>query len=151
MHADRDAAFPLQVHAVEGLGAVVSARHRPGSQEELVGKRALSVIDMSDDAKIAYELRFGHGSSGVTVQFDAVGSDRRCPLIPSYQTTAVLNRSGVVIVPSMMWGIAEDASTVQSSTTNRDVQRWEPTGEPPDFSRQLLDWQGTGVVSPISD
>jgi hypothetical protein len=53
VHADGDAAFALQVHAVERLGLDVALGDRAGLEQELVGQRALAVVDVRDDAEVA--------------------------------------------------------------------------------------------------
>ena len=53
---DRDAALPLEVHAVEDLGLHLALLQRAGHLEEPVGERRLAMVDMSDDGEIADEL-----------------------------------------------------------------------------------------------
>ena len=62
VHLDGDAAFPLQVHAVEDLVAKVALADGPGFEEELVGQGALAVVDVGDDGEVADQLRVGHAS-----------------------------------------------------------------------------------------
>ena len=67
---DRDPALALQVHVVEQLLAKLALRDRPRLEQELVGQRALAVIDVSDDREIADELRVDnhvYGSSGLSL------------------------------------------------------------------------------------
>ena len=61
VHADGDAAFPLEIHAVEELGLEFALVMVPGLEQELVGQRAFPVIDMGDDREIANILGRGHG------------------------------------------------------------------------------------------
>jgi hypothetical protein len=61
MHADRDAALPLEVHGIEHLVAEVAFADGSGLEEELVAECALAMIDVGDDGEIADELRVGHG------------------------------------------------------------------------------------------
>ena len=65
---DRDSALALQIHIVEQLLAKLALGDGPRLQQELVGQRALAVIDVSDDREISNELRVenhGNGSSGL--------------------------------------------------------------------------------------
>jgi hypothetical protein len=57
---DRDAALPLDRHVVEQLLLRFTLAHRAGDLHQPIGKRALAVIDVSDDRKIANELRSCH-------------------------------------------------------------------------------------------
>ena len=52
-----DAAFALEVHGVEHLLVHFALRKRAGHLQQAVRERGLAVIDVRDDAKIAYELR----------------------------------------------------------------------------------------------
>jgi hypothetical protein len=56
VHADRDAALALEVHGIEHLGLVIARRDRPGLEQKLVRQRALAVIDVSNDRKVADEV-----------------------------------------------------------------------------------------------
>ena len=53
---DGDAAFALDVHAVEVLGSHVALLDGPGHLEHAVGQGRLAVVDVSDDAEIADQL-----------------------------------------------------------------------------------------------
>ena len=53
VHADGDAALAFEVHAVERLGLDVALGDRAGLEQELIGQRALAVIDVRDDAEVA--------------------------------------------------------------------------------------------------
>ncbi len=66
LRLDRDAAFPLDVHPVEVLGA-----HRPlvddaGELQHPVGQRGLAVVDVGDDAEVPNLRRRGEGLVGET-------------------------------------------------------------------------------------
>jgi hypothetical protein len=57
-------ALALQVHVVEELLAELAHGDRPGLEQELVGQRALAVVDVGDDREVADELGVeGHGAS----------------------------------------------------------------------------------------
>ena len=58
---DGDAALALEIHRVEHLLVHFALRKRAGHFEQTIGERGLAVIDVRDDAKIAYELRI-HGT-----------------------------------------------------------------------------------------
>jgi hypothetical protein len=51
---DRDAALPLQVHLVEDLLGHLAFGDGAGDFEEAVGERRLAVVNMGDDAEVAY-------------------------------------------------------------------------------------------------
>ncbi len=53
VHADGDAAFAFEVHAVERLGLEVALGDGAGLEQELVGQGALAVVDVGDDAEVA--------------------------------------------------------------------------------------------------
>src|SRR5262245_58491330 len=53
MHLNRDSPFAFQVHVVKHLGAEFARGNRPGLEEELVGQRALAVVDVGNDREIA--------------------------------------------------------------------------------------------------
>ena len=66
LRLDRDAAFPLDVHPVEVLGA-----HRPlvddaGELQHPVGQCRLAVVDVGDDAEVPNLRRRGEGLVGET-------------------------------------------------------------------------------------
>ena len=50
---DRDAALALQVHVVEQLLAELALGDRARLEQELVGQRALAVVDVGDDREVA--------------------------------------------------------------------------------------------------
>jgi hypothetical protein len=54
---DRDAAFALDVHAVEVLRAHLPGVHDLRELQHPVGQRALAVVDVGDDAEVAQALR----------------------------------------------------------------------------------------------
>ena len=65
---DRDPSLALQVHVVEQLLAKLALGDRAGLEQELVGQRALAVVDVGDDREIADELgveNHGYESSGL--------------------------------------------------------------------------------------
>jgi hypothetical protein len=53
---DGDAALALQVHGVEYLLVHFSGAERAGHFEQAVGERGFAVVDVRNNAKIAYEL-----------------------------------------------------------------------------------------------
>ena len=52
LRLDRDAAFPLQVHAVEDLRLHFPGGQSAGQLDQAVGQRRLAMIDMRNDAEI---------------------------------------------------------------------------------------------------
>src|SRR5262249_33352902 len=54
MHANGDAAFAFEVHGVQVLGLELARGDGAGLEQELVGQRALTVIDMRDDREVPY-------------------------------------------------------------------------------------------------
>ncbi len=58
---DGDAALALQIHRVQHLLVHFALRKRAGHLQQPVRERGLAVIDVRDDAKIAYELRVHSG------------------------------------------------------------------------------------------
>ncbi len=66
MHAhgvrlDGDAALPLQVHGVEHLRLHLARRQRSRQLQQPVRQRALPMIDMGDDGKVADVLNVHRG------------------------------------------------------------------------------------------
>ena len=53
---DRNPALALDIHVVQHLGLGLTRRNRAGKLQHTIRKRALAVIDMSDDRKISYIL-----------------------------------------------------------------------------------------------
>src|SRR5207247_2134134 len=51
---DGDAALALQVHVVQDLVLELALGDGAGPHEQAVGKRGLSVVNVSDDGEIAY-------------------------------------------------------------------------------------------------
>src|SRR5205085_11164571 len=49
---DRDPALPLQIHVIENLFLELAFGDGTGPHEQAVGKRALAVVDVSDDGEI---------------------------------------------------------------------------------------------------
>ena len=72
---DRDAAFPLDVHPVQVLGAHVPAGDHAGELQHPVGQGRLAVVDVRDDAEVADHRRVG--VSGLDT-LGASGRIRRC-------------------------------------------------------------------------
>ena len=58
---DGDAALPLQLHIIQDLIFHITLGHRFGGFQDAVGKGALAVIDMGDDAEIADVVLIAHG------------------------------------------------------------------------------------------
>ena len=63
---DGDAAFPLDVHPVQVLGAHVAVRDDTGELQHPVGQRRLAVVDVGDDAEVPNLRRRGEGLVGET-------------------------------------------------------------------------------------
>ena len=61
---DGDSALALEVHVVEQLLAKLALGDGARLQQELVGQRALTVIDMGDDREISDELRVDNHRTG---------------------------------------------------------------------------------------
>src|SRR6185295_9829011 len=57
LRLDRNAAFALDLHLVEELRALLASAHGTGQLEDPVGERALAVVDVRDDRKIANQVR----------------------------------------------------------------------------------------------
>src|SRR5207237_9285981 len=53
---DGDAALALQIHGVEHLFVHLAFGKRSGHFEQTVGQRGFAVVDVRDDAEIAYEF-----------------------------------------------------------------------------------------------
>ena len=53
---DGDSLFAFEIHVVQNLSLHLPLVQRVGLFQQTVGKRALPVIDMCDDAEIAYVL-----------------------------------------------------------------------------------------------
>jgi hypothetical protein len=51
---DRDAPLTLEIHAVEDLVTKLSIIDRPAGLDQAVCKRRFPMVDMGDDAEIAY-------------------------------------------------------------------------------------------------
>ena len=58
LELDRDAAFSLEIHRVEVLGAHVPSLDGPGQLQHAIGERGLPVIDMGDDRCVTDALEF---------------------------------------------------------------------------------------------
>ena len=54
MRLDRDAALTLEVHRIESLLLELTRGYRMRKLEDAVGKRRLPVVDVRDDAEVAY-------------------------------------------------------------------------------------------------
>ena len=70
---DGDAALALEVHGVEHLRGHFALGERAGQFEQAVGQRGFAVVDVRDDAEIAYEL----GIHGSLCEWAADGSEAR--------------------------------------------------------------------------
>ena len=66
LRLDGDAAFPLDVHPVQVLGAHVAVRDDAGELQHPVGQRRLAVVDVGDDAEVPNLRRRGEGLVGET-------------------------------------------------------------------------------------
>jgi hypothetical protein len=53
MHADRDAAFPLELHRVERLLFKLARINGPGDFEQPIREGSLAVVDVRDNAEVA--------------------------------------------------------------------------------------------------
>ena len=65
MHTDSNSPLALQIHTIEQLGTEIALSDRPGFQQELIGQRALAVVDMGDDGKIPDQPGVGHAMPSV--------------------------------------------------------------------------------------
>ena len=54
MGLDRDAALALEIHRVERLLLELTLRYRVRELEDAVRERRLAVVDVRDDAEVAY-------------------------------------------------------------------------------------------------
>ena len=61
LRLDGNAPLSLQIHGIQHLRLHLPCRDRPRPLDEPVGQRGFSVVDMSDDGKIAYILLL-HGN-----------------------------------------------------------------------------------------
>ena len=78
---DGDALLALQIHGVEQLLAHLALGHRIGDLQQAVGQRALAVIDMGDDRKVANVIEI-HGRNynpRLTPTLTACGTRRWSP------------------------------------------------------------------------
>jgi hypothetical protein len=67
LRLDGDAAFALDVHAVQVLGPHLPLLDHAGDLQHAVGKGRLAVVDVRDDAEVPDQLRVGErrvGESG---------------------------------------------------------------------------------------
>ena len=60
---DGDASFPLQIHAVEHLCLQVFSFYRFGKLQQSVGKGALAMVNVGNDAKVAYLIHLSFSQS----------------------------------------------------------------------------------------
>ena len=63
---DRDAPLTLDIHTVEDLVTELSILNRAAGLDQAVGERRLPMVDMGDDAEIAYvfhEFEFSPGGA----------------------------------------------------------------------------------------
>src|SRR6185312_17124548 len=70
---DGDAAFPLDVHPVQVLGAHIAVRDDTGELQHPVGQRRLAVVDVGDDAEVPNLRRRGEGLVGETANWESPG------------------------------------------------------------------------------
>ena len=70
---DGDAAFALEVHRVEVLGAHVTGVDGLGELEDAVAQRALAVVDVGDDREVANTCEVHGGSLKATGQVGGEG------------------------------------------------------------------------------
>ena len=76
---DGDSALALEIHVVEQLLAKLALGDGARLQEELVGQRALTVIDMGDDREISDELRVNSHRTGALLKATSeAGLRHRC-------------------------------------------------------------------------
>ena len=59
LRLNRDAAFALDVHAVEVLRSHVAGINDTGELQHAVGQGGFTVVNMRDDAEVAQQLRRG--------------------------------------------------------------------------------------------
>ena len=92
---DGDPALALQVHVVEQLLAKLALGDRPRLEQELVGQRALAVVDVGDDREIADELGIkGHATCPVALGKPSGRNDA------ARKTAAEANRARVGPAPT---------------------------------------------------
>ena len=53
---DGDSSFPFQVHVIQELILFFSFRNRAGEVQQTVGQGTFTMVDMSDDTKVANVL-----------------------------------------------------------------------------------------------
>ena len=68
---DGDAPFPLQLHLVQKLRFHVLGPDGAGDLQKAVGQGGFAVVDVGDDAKVAYALLFHNVDHGSTAAFRA--------------------------------------------------------------------------------
>src|SRR5262245_49410407 len=61
MRLDRDSALAIERHVVQELFFHFALGDGPGNFQQPVGQRALAVVDVRDDGKVANELGVWHG------------------------------------------------------------------------------------------
>ena len=73
---DGDPTLALEIHVIEQLLAKLALRDRTGLQQQLVGQRALAVVDVGDDREIADVLGIkSHATSPVALEKPSGRSD----------------------------------------------------------------------------
>ena len=85
LELDRDAAFSLEIHRVEVLGAHVPSLDGPGQLQHAIRERGLPVIDMGDDRRVTDALEFHAGirASGAMVPRRTVRGVRGASTLPT--------------------------------------------------------------------
>jgi len=73
---DSDTAFAFKVHVIQDLSLGFTFVHRAGKFEQTVGKSALAVINVGDNAKVTYVLHRCKGKK----KFDVLKKEKRIHL-----------------------------------------------------------------------
>ena len=58
MRLNRDPSLPFQIHWIQQLLFHLSLRDRTCQRKKTIGKSCLTVVNMCDDTKIAYMIKF---------------------------------------------------------------------------------------------
>ena len=59
---DGDAPLALYIHGIQDLLVHLAVRETAALLDEAIGERRLAVVDMRDDAEVAYVLEFAHST-----------------------------------------------------------------------------------------
>src|SRR5262249_16833605 len=141
MHANGDAAFAFEVHGVQVLGLELARGDGAGLEQELVGQRALTVIDMRDDREVPYV-------AGHVWLVTLAGPHARKLTIPGAAASGTLRKytdfASELGARSVSEEVPAAATNTQSSTDFTDFTEWNSrfesvkSGKSVDDSRQTL-------------